>query len=85
MLAEGSATRLGRAERDLDGNLHDWRIAMFGEESYPELSWQELVSIRNAWDQFVVAPDTLLSSGIPPGWLLPQPLKDETWKKSVLF
>jgi len=83
MLAEGSATKLGGAERELEANLEQWTMAMFGEVSTDNLSWQEFVAVRSSWDRFVVAPGTLLSSAIPVGWLLPQPLTDNSWRNAV--
>lgn len=72
--------------------LEEWRNVMFGEpkKEYATFSAKkkdsglnQLIKIRNLWDQCIVPDINPFGSNIPIGWVFPNPNPTDQWKKYI--
>uniref|UniRef100_A0A1B6GP71 Uncharacterized protein n=1 Tax=Cuerna arida TaxID=1464854 RepID=A0A1B6GP71_9HEMI len=67
--------------------LQEWETALFGDINTLDNTPQgnQLVDIRRSWDQFAVQGPTVLSSTVPPGWVLPVPPSSDQWHSLLKY
>ncbi|RZF37478.1 hypothetical protein LSTR_LSTR005353 [Laodelphax striatellus] len=87
MLHESNADDRASAANRQKLILRQWENALFGSATnatsgiHVPQDLQSFLSVRKAWDKFVVNEDSVMSSSIPVGWVIPCKPSSEDWGK----